>query len=466
MRINSLATRFLAISALWSIIALVITAILLTTLYKNNAQRNFQELLSAHLYNLMGVVDRDENGVLTGNPNLGDPHFQQPFSGWYWSVLPLDKSTKPANGRQIARSISLGGENLQTPDVKVTPFKDGFLRTFQMSGLQGEQLTVAEAQIFLGEGDNLYRFLVAGNNDALELETSEFTQNLVIFLALFGLGMVISTFVIIKFGLRPLNRARDALNDIRNGEAERLEGVFPDEITPLISEMNALIDANKTVLERARTQVGNLAHALKTPISVLQNEARAPGDNLAKKVEEQAENMQEHVQRYLDRARIAAQVGSINARTPVKPVIERMLRVMQRLNPHLQYEQTISDGSEIDFRGEQQDLEEVLGNLIENASRFAKERVRVTSQIAGLSGDHTQIPMLELTIDDDGLGLGEKQRFEALKRGRRLDESKPGSGLGLSIVDDIVQEYQGIITLSKSDLGGLRARVILPLTNR
>ncbi len=462
MRINSLATRFLAISALWSIIALVVTALLLTTLYKNNAQKNFEGLLSAHLYNLMGAVDRDEAGVLVGSPNLGDPHFQQPFSGWYWSVLPLDKAIQSKEGKYLVRSPSMGGENLKTPDAGEVLFKDGFLRTFQLSGIQGESLTAVEAQIFLGEGDHLYRFLVTGNNAALELETSEFTQNLVIFLALFGLGMVISTFVIIKFGLRPLNRAKSALNAIRNGEAERLEGEFPDEIAPLISEMNALIDANKTVLERARTQVGNLAHALKTPISVLKNEARAPGDDLAHLVNEQADNMQEHVQRYLDRARIAAQVGSINARTPVSPVVERMLRVMQRLNPQLQYEQIGDEGGALIFRGEQQDLEEVLGNLIENASRFASEQVRV-SIIAPVNTDaKSKSSMIELAIEDDGPGLSKSQQSEALKRGRRLDESKPGSGLGLSIVDDIIQEYAGHVELSKSQLGGLKVSIYLP----
>ena len=465
MRINSLATRFLAISVLWSALALVVTAILLTTLYKNNAQKNFQELLTAHLYNLMGVVDRGGNGALTGSPNLGDPHFQQPFSGWYWSVVPLDNKPGQSKDRQAIMSNSLGGEKLNTPDAKAVPFKDGFLRTYQITGIQGEQITVAEAQIFLGEGDDLYRFLVTGNNEALELETSEFTQNLVIFLALFGVGMVISTFVIIKYGLRPLTRAKDALNDIRNGEAERLEGAFPDEITPLITEMNALIDSNKTVLERARTQVGNLAHALKTPISVLKNEARSPGGDLAAKVEEQAENMQEHVQRYLDRARIAAQVGSINARTPVGPVLARMVRVMQRLNPHLRYLENDDDAGDCNFRGEQQDLEEVLGNLIENASRFAVEQVKISVHSA-LPPNDIQTMMLELIIEDDGPGLSKEQRSEALKRGRRLDETKPGSGLGLSIVNDIVHEYKGSIELGESQLGGLKARVFLPLTNR
>ncbi len=460
MRFSSLASRFLAISALWSVIALVATALLLTALYKNNAQKNFNELLTAHIYNLMGAVDLDKNGKVTGNPNLGDPLFQQPFSGWYWSVTPKNASTGPH--LNAIKSASLVDATLQTPDSKKVQFVDGFLRSFQMQGLNGESLTVVEAQIILGEGDDVYRFLVAGNNAALDLETREFAQNLILFLALFGLGMVISTFAIIKYGLRPLSRAKEALNRIRNGEAEQLEGEFPDEIAPLVNEMNALIDANKTVLERARTQVGNLAHALKTPISVLQNEARSTDSPLSRKVEEQVVAMHEQVQRYLDRARIAAQAGSINARTPVAPVIERMVRVMQRLNPNLQYEQLMDGPETLIFRGEQQDLEEVLGNLLENASKYAHKRVQISVQKGEVPDSRKIAPMLELKIEDDGPGLTKEQRIEALKRGRRLDESRPGSGLGLSIVNDIVSEYHGAINLDDSELGGLKLIIQLP----
>ena len=461
MRFNSLASRFLAISALWSIVALAVTAVLLTSLYKSNTQKSFQELLTAHLYNLMGSVDLDENGDLLGAPNLGDPHFRQPYSGWYWSVIPqTSKETKVKE--PSLTSISMGEETLKSPGISAHPFKDGFLRNYPLMGFQGESISVVESQIFLGEGDKVFRFLVAGNSNALDAEISEFTRSMVIFLALFGLGMTLATFVIIKLGLKPLDRARHALNDIRGGNAERLEGEFPREIAPLITEMNALIDANKTVLERARTQVGNLAHALKTPISVLKNEARSPGFDLAEKVDEQAERMQEHVQRYLDRARIAAQTGSINARTPVFPVVERMLRVMQRLNPHLEFEHNGDAKSGIIFRGEQQDLEEVLGNLIENACKFAKNAVVVSTSQAAFNADLGANHMFDLAIEDDGPGLNEEQRLQAVKRGKRLDETKPGSGLGLSIVKDIVDEYRGEFTLENNNSGGLRALIKLP----
>lgn len=458
MRTNSLAFRFLTISTLWSVLALVVTAFLLTTLYKDNAERNFRELLTAHLYNLMGSVDVEPNGRLIGSPNLGDPHFKQPYSGWYWSVMPQSK--KPGSARSL-KSASLVEDTLETPKISDNPFKDGFSRYYRIAGVQGENLVVVEAQIYLGEGDDIYRFKVAGNLNALDAEIREFSRNLMITLALFGLGLVISTLIIIKLGLRPLKRAQNALNNIRNGDAERLDGEFPEEITPLVSEMNALIDANKTVLERARTQVGNLAHALKTPISVLKNEARSPGGDLAQIVDEQAHRMQDQVQHYLNRARIAAQAGAISARTDVEPVLQRMVRVMQRLNPHLQINLMPSSSNQLLFRGEQQDLEEVLGNLLENACKYARQTVHIGLDIRP-ANDPTMPLMIEFSVEDDGPGLSKFQRSKALKRGQRLDETRPGSGLGLSIVSDIIDEYKGHLELGDSDLGGLRVTFQLP----
>ncbi len=466
MRTNSLAARFLAISALWSVVALVATALLLTALYQGNAERNFRDLLTAHLYNLMGVVDIDENGQLIGTPNLGDPLFKQPYSGWYWSVRPQAEKNSDAVTHRILKSASMVDSRLAVPAIAEKPFKDGFLRNFQTNGFQGEKLVVVEAQIYLGEGDDIYRFMVAGNHDALDAEIQDFSRSLIIFLALFGLGMVASTFIIIKMGLKPLQQAKTALNEVRNGNAERLEGAFPDEITPLVTEVNELIDANKTVLERARTQVGNLAHALKTPISVLKNEARSPGSDLSEKVAEQAGRMQDHVQRYLDRARIAAQAGSINSRTPVQPVLERMIRVMQRLNPHLEIAQRSSADRLPPFRGEQQDLEEVLGNLLENACKYADGKVQIDVSLHATGKEQDRSVMLKFTVEDDGPGLSKSQHSLALKRGQRMDETRPGSGLGLSIVSDIIDEYKGSLSLGDSKTGGLLVTFLLPASMR
>ncbi len=455
MQFNSLSTRFLVVSTVWTVIALVLTAVLLSAVYKRNVEESFHELLTAHLYNLMGSIDLGEDGNPTGSPNLGDPSFNQPFSGWYWSVSPRQKPN--AGG---LKSPSMAGSSLVLPSIDEIPFKEGFLRLYRSEGFQGENISVAEAQIFLGDGDDVFRFLVSGNNSSLQVEIDGFTRSLVVFLALFGGGMVASTFVIVKYSLRPLIGARNGLNEIRNGNAEHLEGEFPKEIQPLVGEINALISSNTSIIERARTQVGNLAHALKTPISVLKNESRSSGRDLAVKVDEQANVMQQQVQHYLDRARIAAQRGAINARTPVRPVLERMIRVMQRLHPDRNFALNC-DGDHV-FRGEQQDIEEILGNLIENAAKYATKNVVVSvdalpEQMPG-SGD----PTLRFDIEDDGPGLSKQQRIQAIRRGTRLDETRPGSGLGLSIVKDIVSEYQGTIALVESKLCGLKVTISLP----
>ena len=275
------------------------------------------------------------------------------------------------------------------------------------------------------------------------------------FFVLFGTGTITATYFVIRLGLRPLSAATDALHDVREGHRDKLDGVYPVEIQPLAGEINALIDTNRTIVARARTQVGNLAHALKTPLAVIVNEVRASNDEQANLIGEQAELMKSQVQTYLDRARIAAQRDVVVSRTPVLPVLEKLVRVMQRLAPDVRFDIDHCE-PQMTFRGEEQDLEEIFGNLLENASRFARETVRIRVL------DHNVAAQLRIEIEDDGPGLTAEGRKKALKRGIRLDESQPGSGLGLSIVRDIATEYGGDFNLEKSEIGGLKAVIILP----
>jgi signal transduction histidine kinase len=258
---------------------------------------------------------------------------------------------------------------------------------------------------------------------------------------------------VILFGLKPLDHVRASLEQIRNGDADQLSGEFPKEIAPLADEVNALIDSNKRVVERARMQVGNLAHSLKTPIAVMLNEARNLPAMQGELVKTQIGMMQNQVQTYLDRARISAQRGSVLARCDVLPSLERLLRVMNKLNPDTEFSLNNSAKNTL-IAVEGQDFEEVLGNLIENAARFAKAEVIVV-----ISDDEN---MLTICVEDDGPGLTNDQKTQALKRGQRLDETKPGSGLGLSIVDEIAQEYQGGFSLKDAKIGGLSAQLRLP----
>ncbi|TIW89739.1 MAG: histidine kinase, partial [Mesorhizobium sp.] len=224
------------------------------------------------------------------------------------------------------------------------------------------------------------------------------------------------------------------------------------------NETNALIENNRRIVERSRTQVGNLAHSLKTPLAVLLNEGRALGGAKGQLIAEQAASMQKQVEHYLQRARVAAQRDSVVYRTPVAPLVQRMVRVLQKLNPQTNLSLSLP-ATEIVFAGEREDLEELLGNLLENAMKWAKSAVLVS--VVPLTGKDDPAGLFEIGIEDDGPGIPEDKAREALKRGRRLDETKPGTGLGLAIVADLVNEYGGVLALERSGMGGLKAVVRL-----
>jgi signal transduction histidine kinase len=283
----------------------------------------------------------------------------------------------------------------------------------------------------------------------------------VIALALAGLGLVGATVVQVRYGLKPLRAIEQGLADIRSGRARRLEGDLPAEIEPLRAELNALIQSNQDTIERARTQVGNLAHALKTPLAVMINEAREEGSPFGDKVVEQGDIMRDQINHYLDRARVAAQLGVIGTVTEVESVLRGLIRAVSRIyrDRHIDLAAACPPG--VRFRGERQDLEEMLGNLLDNACKWAGSRVKVSVSLREADAQRS-LRVVEITVEDDGPGLNTDQRAQAVKRGRRLDESKPGSGLGLSIVADLVQGYGGTFHLDAAATGGLSARLVLP----
>ena len=453
---RSLASRLLFVIAAWLSVALLVTGILLSTLFRKNAEDNFNDLLLAHAYNLMGAIEVTEDNKLTGTPNLGDPRFLQPFSGWYWAV-----ATAKNPGLLNIKSGSIAELKISVPTKKEVPFSKLFRRSYLVENELKQQIQRLEAQLFLGDSDVLYQVVVAGNRSKLEKAITNFNRNLFLFFLAFGLGTILATFYSIRFGLKPLNRTTESLTEIREGKQETLKGDFPKEIEPLANEINALITANKSVTERARTQVGNLAHALKTPLAVILNEANKPDKKMALRVKEQANIMQIQINTYLNRARIAAQQDTLSVHTLVAPVANSLVKVMQKLSPSVEFA-LVNDCPEVIFKGEQQDLEEVFGNLLENASRFASANVHVS--IA--SPPDEQKALFSIRIEDDGPGISEKHRDEALQRGQRLDETKAGSGLGLSIVQDIASEYGGRIELGKSQFGGLCVTMYLPRTGK
>ena len=303
--------------------------------------------------------------------------------------------------------------------------------------------------------------MVAGDAGELNNQVAGFGASVAVTLAIFGIGLIAATLIQTRWGLRPLDRVRRALSELRSGKRARIEGDFPAEISPLVNELNAVLESNQEVVDRARTQVGNLAHALKTPLSVVINEARASRDPASLKIVEQTELMRRQVNHYLDRARIAAQSDVIGVVTEVEPVVDRLVRVMSRLHDErgIKLISDVPEGAR--FRGEQQDFEEIVGNLVDNACKWARTKVAVTARYRPPDGIDDP-GLLELRIDDDGPGLTADEIEAVTARGHRLDETKPGSGLGLSIVTDLVAMYRGRLSLDRARMGGLCAIVELP----
>ncbi len=449
---RSLAFRVIAFSTGWAILALIVISTVISTLYRQASERGFDSLLSAHLFNLIGSVGVNEQGVLSGSPNLGDLRFSEPNSGWYYSVEPVSEGLTGE-----IRSTSMT-EAIPSPPVSEVPFNPQFQRSYLADGLAGEELIVVESEFVLDAANRIARFRVMGNRSELEDEIGTFDRRLFTYLSLFGIGMIAINAMAILLGLRPLSRVRNALAMVREGQAQRLDGRFPAEIEPLANETNALIENNRRIVERSRTQVGNLAHSLKTPLAVLINEGRALGGAKGALISEQAAAMREQVDHYLSRARVAAQRDSVVYRTPVTPLLQRLVRVIEKLG-RMKVSLT-PPPDEIVFAGEREDLEEIVGNLLDNAMKWAKSSIAVSVQeLPAVAGEAQR--RFAVIIEDDGPGIPEEMAREALKRGKRLDETKPGTGLGLAIVSELVGEYGGKLSLDRSALGGLKATVEL-----
>ena len=453
MRPSSLSRRLIISSAVVSIVLLAATAVLLASLFTAALERNFDQRLRSDLDGLLAGLEVDADGTPRLSRGLVDPRFGLPLSGWYWQVVPEEQGI-----RDLA-SPSLLEQRLKRP-AGVSPDAEGVV-SFSLNDTVGSRLRVIEQAITLPGSARRYAVMVAGNFDELRGEVTAFNRALVASLVLLGLGLVLATLVQVRFGLRPLRDMQANLAEIRQGRAEQLKGDYPSEIQPVAEELNLLIQSNVEIVERARTQVGNLAHALKTPLSVLTNEAAQQDGALAGKVREQAEIMRNQVSLYLDRARRAARAQGIGAVTEVKPVLEALARTLERINRDRAITIRADCPDDLRFRGERQDLEEMVGNLLDNACKWAATRATVSANPVREHGAAGR-SFLEIAVEDDGPGLPADKRAEALKRGRRLDETKPGSGLGLSIVAETAAMYNGNVQLEDSAMGGLKAVLTLP----
>ncbi len=456
MRVNSLAFRLTASAAGVSVVLLLVAGLLLINLFTTAVERNFDARLQAVLDGLLANVEINQNRQLTIQGEISDTRFRLPLSGWYWQVTSAGTAT-----RKGLFSPSLLDNRLKPSKTVLSKRDSSDIARFFLVDSNNTRLRVIEQRFTLFGGEKHYSFIVAGNFDELEQEIAAFTGTLIIVLGLLGVGLLAALMVQVRYGLKPLRHLRRELSQIRRGNSEHIDGEFPVEIMPVADELNLLINANTEVVERARTQVGNLAHALKTPLSVLANEARLNQGKLANKVGEQTEVMRTQVELYLDRARRAARAHSIGAATDIKQACDGLAKILMRINMDRGLLIDVECPAELKFRGEKQDFEEMLGNLMENASKWADREIQVTARaVSAKSADERN--WLTVSVGDDGPGLPSETRQEALIRGRRLDETKPGTGLGLSIVAETAAMYDGTIKLNESELGGLLVTLKLP----
>ena len=455
MRTNSLSFRLIFTSAVVAVVLLVSAAFLLAYLFQQALERNFDARLRAILDGLLANVELATDGSPFMSGRIPDPRFTIPLSGWYWQVSPPKHRTL----RDLASESSLEKRLVPTKADLLTRGADG-VASFYIKDSNGTQLRAIEQKFKLFGGEE-FSFLVAGNFDELKDEILAFQRALYGVLGLLGFGLLAAIFLQVRVAMKPMQRMQQALSAIRAGKAERLEGEFPDEMQPVAEELNLLILAGTEIIDRARTQVGNLAHALKTPLSVLTNEAQGNKTEFGAKVSEQVRIMRDHVSLYLDRARRAARAQTLGAATDVEPVLAALGRTIMRINQDRGVKIDVAVASGLKFRGEVQDLEEMAGNLIDNAAKWSKQAVKISAAPIIDPIDGTQ-NWLMITVDDDGPGLPANKRAEAVKRGKRLDETKPGSGLGLSIVTETAGMYSGNLVLGDADIGGLRIQLRLP----
>jgi signal transduction histidine kinase len=446
VRKGSITFALFWLSAGWLIVALAGTAFLLTELYSRALDTNLTNQLKFDIDTLSSNV-LDSTDPHLADVGLPDPRFSRAATGFYWII-------RDAAGNILANSRSMVG--MVAPALSGTFDADNY-RTALLTDDQGNHMRVIERST-TSDGRPL-GITVTGNLDESQSLVSQFRGQTLIVLGAVGIALAIMSGIVARLALRPIGRLSRAIEQVREGETETITGTYPREIAPLAEEVNELLRSNTQIIERARSQVGNLAHGLKTPLAVLRNEAATARDTpLGKVVASESEKMTQLVTTYLDRARIAARSAVVGKRADATMVMLRLVRVMEKLNKHVTIAFKRPDASLPWFRGDEGDLEEMAGNLLDNACKWSKGKIAVTM----MAERGTTQQMLLIRVEDDGPGLTEEEATKVLRRGVRLDEKTPGSGLGLDIVKELVDVYGGSLQLKRSVLGGVLAELRLP----
>lgn len=445
---GSLTRRMIGIASIWIVVLLAIGGFALDRALSPAFTRNFDARLEYVLSAMIVSAELDQDREIRFIRQPADQRFLEPHSGFYWQVS--------GGGREAFRSRSLWDRALPVG----APHEDTEIHRYDDESFAEEPLRILERDAMLPEAEVSFHFQVASSRAVLDEQIADFRRTLVRSLALLGLGLIALAAFQATFGLWPLRRVREAISDVRTGRRARVDETLPREIEPLVVELNNLLDHNERQAEEARRHAGNLAHALKTPLTVIQNEAEAESGDLPDTVLREANAMQRQVDHHLARARAVGRRGAGQSRTLVRPALQSVERAVRHLYGNMTID--IAGKHDAAVSVERQDLDELLGNLIENVAKYGGGRVFVTVEKRTQNHDGGT-GFVDIVIEDDGPGIPEAERAAIFGRGARLDTNKPGTGLGLAIVQDITEIYGGMVALEESeDLGGLLVRLSLP----
>ena len=438
----SLRLRIILLSGFWILLALAGTGLVLVGFYQDHIEGHYDSHVLMHMEEMVSAASLGPDGALQLAYAPSDPRYQVNNSGWYWEIR--------HRGRVLARSPSLQGQSidlsgLSTADHAGTRILDGPdgspLRVQTMlvpAGVPGEQFLMVASAPMMGITDDVI----------------DVTEHLLVSLALLGLGLLIAVLIQIRLALRPIEAIGKGISDIHLGSVDRLDGDFPIEVQPLADELNNLLEHNSMLLRRARNQLGDLAHSIKNPLTVINNEARAMKSEKGALILKQTQDIASSVDHHLSRARAFGTTNVLGSRAKVRPVAEDLAFALKRIHQDRKLDFDLSGLGECAVRCEGQDLEEMLGNLMDNACKWARSRVIVHCK--------SEDGHCMLYVEDDGPGVPQDKIEHVMQRGQRLDESREGHGLGLGIIQDIVELYRGDLALGKSGYGGLSARLKLP----
>jgi len=432
---GSLRLRLLVAAAISIALALTLTGIALVQMFERQVRERVLLDLDNDLLQLIGAIEVGSDGSVSVVRSLSDPRYQEPYGGRYWRIDFAAPGT-PSDIEPL-RSVSLWDADIDPANPAVGP--------------EGERLVAAARQVTVQkQGNPLPLWLiVATHEEEVTRPLEDMRNQLILSFGLIGGILTLAAWVQVTVGLRPLEHLRRELASVRGGQAQRLSSDVPPEVAPLVDEFNDVLALREQSLERARRRAGDLAHGLKTPLTVLSAIARDVRSKklveAAGEIEEQAETMRRHVEQALVRARLST--GRGHAATALRPVIEKVVGALQRLPKGEELDWDVQVLADTALPIEQGDLTELLGNLLDNAREWARTRVRVR-----YAAPH-------LVIEDDGPGVPDEELGHIAERGKRLDETKQGSGLGLSIVADIADIYGLTATYGRSELGGLRVTI-------